>query len=113
MIKKVLLLAEDDDNDALLLEREQAVAHLLLDLKRPRMVGFEVLRWRLARSMLMLPAIVSSFSTTIERDIRQACELGDSSRAAKPVRAQALEHFVQALVAWWAGSNFSGPRIPM
>ncbi len=146
MTKKVLLLAEDDDNDALLLQRalhradapfrvvrvnngEEAVAYLsgqgsfsdrqthplpdllLLDLKMPRMDGFEVLRWRLAQSMLIIPVIVFS-SSTIERDIRQAYELGASSYAAKPIRSEALDHFVHALVAWWAGVNFSGSRIP-
>jgi CheY-like chemotaxis protein len=147
MTKKLLLLAEDDENDALLLERalrragsefqlvhvsdgEQAVAYLaglppyadrgthppadllLLDLKMPRMDGFEVLRWRRAQTTQSLPVIVFS-SSTLERDIHQAYALGASSYAVKPLRSEMLDAFARALVAWWGSVNVSGARAAM
>ncbi len=147
MTKKVLLVAEDDENDALLLERalrragsefqlirvpdgEQAVAYLaglppysdrsahppadllLLDLKMPRMDGFEVLRWRAAQTVHSFPVIVFS-SSTLERDVRQAYELGASSYAVKPLRSERLDAFARALIAWWGSFNVTGSRLPM
>jgi CheY-like chemotaxis protein len=147
MTKKLLLLAEDDENDALLLERalrragsefrlvhvpdgEQAVAYiaglppfsdrnvhppadlLLLDLKMPRMDGFEVLRWRRTQTVHSLPVIVFS-SSTLERDILQAYVLGASSYAVKPLRSEMLDAFARALVAWWGSFNVSGSRVAM
>jgi CheY-like chemotaxis protein len=146
MTKKVLLVAEDDDNDALLLERalrrasspfrlvrvadgEQVVSYiagadpyadriahpppdlLLLDLKMPRMDGFEVLRWRKAQDLHRLPVIVFS-SSTLERDIHQASALGAASYAVKPLRSEQLDSFAQALVAWWAAVHISAPPRP-
>jgi len=140
MSKKVLLVAEDDENDALLLERalrradssfhlvrvadgEQLVGYLqgdtpyhdrsahpephlvLLDLKMPRMDGFDVLRWRRDRANgHLLPVIVFS-SSTLDRDIRQAYALGANSYVVKPMRAETLDGMVQALLAWWGRFN--------
>ena len=143
MSKKVLLVAEDDENDALLLERalrradpsfrmvrvadgEELVSYLqgdgpyhdrsvhpqpdlvLLDLKMPRMDGFDVLRWRREREHgQMLPVIVFS-SSTLDRDVRQAYALGANSYVVKPMRAEALDGMVQALLSWWGRFNVSG-----
>lgn len=140
MSKKVLLVAEDDENDALLLERalrradssfhlvrvadgEQLVGYLqgdapyqdrsahpppalvLLDLKMPRMDGFDVLRWRREREDgHLLPVIVFS-SSTLDRDVRQAYALGANSYVVKPMRAEALDGMVHALLAWWGRVN--------
>lgn len=140
MRKKVLLVAEDDENDALLLERalkradssfhlvrvtdgEELIGYLqgrapyddraahpapslvLLDLKMPRMDGFDVLRWRQNdESGRLLPVIVFS-SSSLERDIRRAYSLGANSYVVKPMRSDALDGMVQALLAWWGRFN--------
>ena len=142
MRKKVLLVAEDDENDALLLERalrradsdfhlvrvadgEELVSYLqgdrpfhdravhpepdlvLLDLKMPRMDGFDVLRWRRERENgCLLPVIVFS-SSTLERDVRLAYALGANSYVVKPMRSEALDGMVQALLGWWGRFNVS------
>lgn len=143
MSKKVLLVAEDDENDALLLERalrradsafhmirvadgEELVGYLegrapyqdrsahpephlvLLDLKMPRMDGFDVLAWRRETGRdHHLPVIVFS-SSTLERDIRKAYSLGANSYVVKPMRSETLDGMVQALLAWWGRFNVAG-----
>ena len=140
MSKKVLLVAEDDENDALLLERalrradscfhmvrvadgEELVNYLegrapyhdrsahpepnvvLLDLKMPRMDGFDVLRWRRETGGgRNFPVIVFS-SSTLGRDIEKAYALGANSYVVKPMRAEALDDMVQALLVWWGRFN--------
>lgn len=133
MSSKVLLVAEDDDNDALLIERalrhsgaefrmvrvangEELVDYIdargpfadrrrhpapdlvLLDLKMPKMDGFDVLRWRqqTARGHL-LPVVVFS-SSTLDRDISKAYQLGANSYVIKPMRYEVLDGMVQALL---------------
>ena len=145
MRKKVLLVAEDDENDALLLERalrradsdfrlvrvadgEELVSYLkgdhpfhdravhpepdlvLLDLKMPRMDGFDVLRWRRERENgLLLPVIVFS-SSILERDVRLAYALGANSYVMKPMRSEALDGMIRALLDWWGRFNLSSPE---
>lgn len=141
MSTKVLLVAEDDDNDALLLERalrrsvpggfrmvrvangEELVAYLdgrapyadrgahpcpdliLLDLKMPRMDGFDVLRWRRQNDAALLIPVVVFSSSTLARDISEASRLGASSYVVKPMRSDALDSFVRALHDWWGRFN--------
>jgi Response regulators consisting of a CheY-like receiver domain and a winged-helix DNA-binding domain len=143
MSQKVLLVAEDDENDALLLERalrradstfrmvrvvngEELIGYLekrapyqdrsvhpdpdlvLLDLKMPRVDGFDVLQWRRdSAGARLLPFIVFS-SSDLERDIRKAYSLGANSYVVKPMRSDALDGLVQALLAWWGRFNVGG-----
>lgn len=140
MFNKVLLVAEDDENDALLLQRalrraeaafrmvrvangEELVDYLhgrgpyqdratyplpdlvLLDLKMPKMDGFDVLRWRQqTESVHRLPVIVFS-SSTLDRDISQAYRLGANSYVVKPMRSDALDGLVRSLHDWWGRFN--------
>src|SRR5579863_3110604 len=60
-------------------------AFLLLDLKMPRMNGFDVLAWRSSRPELENLAVIVLSSSSDERDRRRALELGavaPTSRAA-------------------------------
>jgi CheY-like chemotaxis protein len=143
MTTKVLLVAEDDENDVLILERalrraaarfrlvhvpdgEQAVDYIsgrgvysdrarhpvpdlvLLDLRMPRMDGFEVLRWRRGSdTMQRLPVIVFSTSA-LERDVHQAYSLGANSYVVKPMGTDALEDLLRALHQGWARFNVTG-----
>lgn len=140
MITKVLLVAEDDDNDALLIERalrradsgfrmvrvangEELVDYVngcgsfadrrlhpapdlvLLDLKMPKMDGFDVLRWRQQTACAQLLPVVVFSSSTLNRDIQSAYRLGANSYAIKPMRYEVLDGLVQALLAWWGRFN--------
>src|SRR3954465_7938841 len=116
----VILLAEDRDDDILLIRGaflsagfatrlltvsngEEAILYLagegkfanrteypfpqllLLDLKMPRVDGFEVLRWVHARPELgRLPVIVLTSSDDL-RDVTQAYQLGAKSFLVKPL----------------------------
>ena len=114
-----VLVAEDEESDALILQRvfrragvenpvvivrdgQAAVdalggggplpALLLLDLKMPRMNGFEVLRWLGTRDDLAsVPAVVLS-SSAHQSDIDKALALGARDYHTKP---QDLARFVQ------------------
>ncbi|HZE97408.1 MAG TPA: response regulator [Planctomycetota bacterium] len=67
-------------------------ALLLLDLKMPRVSGFEVLTWLSSRPELKeLPAVVLS-SSTHQSDIDRALQLGARGYHIKP---QALDRFVE------------------
>jgi len=67
---------------------------LLLDLKMPRMTGFEVLAWLMDKPQFKdLPAVVLS-SSSHESDIRRARELGAWDYHIKP---HGLHQFVQLI----------------
>lgn len=69
-------------------------ALLLLDLKMPRMHGFEVLQWLATRPELKdLPAVVLS-SSPDESDIQKARQLGARDYFVKP---QSLDELVKIL----------------
>lgn len=143
MSKKVLLVAEDDENDALLLDRalrradspfqmirvadgEELMGYLegrapyddrtaypephlvLLDLKMPRVDGFDVLTWRRETGRGHLPPFIVFSSSTLDCDVRKAYALGANSYVVKPMRSDALDGMVHALLAWWGRFNVAG-----
>jgi len=74
---------------------------LLLDLKMPRMDGFEVLAWlRKSREFNALPVVVLS-SSPRESDIGRAKELGAREYLVKPLGYQELKVMLKDLVARW------------
>jgi CheY-like chemotaxis protein len=132
-----LLIAEDDENDVILMQRalgragvtnpavflrdgqqvidllESSVAQkalmLLLDLKMPKVSGFEVLEWKLNRKDLRcLPTVILTSSDQFE-DMRRAYELGASSYLVKPTDAEGLERLIDLLRRYWIDAN----RLPV
>jgi CheY-like chemotaxis protein len=74
---------------------------LLLDLKMPRVDGFEVLAWiRSQPGFSQLPVVVFSSSPETE-DIRHACSLGALSYLVKPNDPNELVHVVERLQEYW------------
>ena len=131
-----VLVAEDDDIDAFLLERaftkvgmkvpikfvrdgQEAVdylaaesifpdssAHplpilLLIDLKMPRLDGFDVLKWLRHHPNLRRLCVVVFSSSNEPQDINLAYDLGANSYAVKPTDPGGLETFVRALGEYW------------
>src|SRR5215469_6368616 len=114
------LLVEDDSNDILLAKRalcagqscrvevardgQEAVEYLqqgssplpdviILDLKLPRMSGFEFLRWlrtEAPNEMRLVPVIVLS-SSDLQSDVRTAYALGANAFLVKPIDAHLFE----------------------
>ena len=80
---------------------------LLLDLKMPRMDGFEVLKWIRAQPGLKTLRVVVLTSSEEMRDVNEAYQLGANSFLVKPID---FEHFVkvsQALRGYWLWLNKS------
>ncbi|MDH6147820.1 CheY-like chemotaxis protein [Paraburkholderia sp. WSM4179] len=89
-----IVLIEDDDGHATLVERNLANFVVLLDLKMPRVDGFEVLRrLKEAPETAAVPVIV--LTTTDEpREIARCYELGCNVYICKPVEYDA---FIEAV----------------
>jgi len=123
-----VLVAEDEETDAVILERvfrqakvanpltivpdgkaaidylsgaDPVPALLLLDLKMPRVNGFEVLAWLGLRPELKsMPAVVLS-SSSHQSDIDKALELGARDYLIKPQDIGQFVKMVEALNARW------------
>ncbi|HLX69881.1 MAG TPA: response regulator [Verrucomicrobiae bacterium] len=121
-----VLLVDDDDSLPLLLQHaikrcglpiklhsvgdgEEAVEYLvhdgatefpslvLLDLKMPRMNGFEVLKWKQTQPHLEgLPVVVWS-SSAMEEDKGRALHLGATSYFVKPMETSGFMELLKAL----------------
>jgi CheY-like chemotaxis protein len=74
---------------------------LLLDLKMPRMSGFDVLEWLSSRPELKyLPVVVLS-SSSDARDLQKAKEMGAREYLVKPHDFHGLIQMVQGVAARW------------
>jgi len=74
---------------------------VLLDLRMPRLDGFEVLHWiRSNPATKTLPVVVLAGSS-FRADIRRALELGANSYAAKPGRFEELEVLIDQIADVW------------
>jgi len=74
---------------------------VLLDLKMPRLDGFEVLHWiRTNPSTKTLPVVVLAGSS-FRSDIRRALELGANSYAAKPAKFEELQVLIDQIADVW------------
>ena len=74
---------------------------LLLDLKMPRLDGFQVLDWvRQQPQLKRLPAIIFS-SSAQEKDVNRAYDLGANSYLVKPHSSEDLLALVEKLKNYW------------
>ncbi len=74
---------------------------VLLDLKLPRLDGFEVLNWiRKNPPTRTLPVVVLAGSS-FRADIRRALELGANSYAAKPAKFEELVVLIDQIADVW------------
>jgi two-component system, response regulator len=74
---------------------------VLLDLKMPRLDGFEVLEWiRSNPETMSLPVVVLAGSS-FRADIRRALELGANSYAAKPGKFEELQVLIDQIADVW------------
>ena len=76
---------------------------ILMDLKMPRMNGFEVLEWlRENPELRKIPVVIMS-SSSIHGDVNKAYELGANAYMIKPVGVPALERLIRTLTDFWGG----------
>jgi len=74
---------------------------VLLDLRMPRLDGFEVLHWiRANPGTKTLPVVVLAGSS-FRADIRRALELGANSYAAKPAKFEELQVLIDQIADVW------------
>jgi CheY-like chemotaxis protein len=82
---------------------------LLLDLKMPRVNGFDVLTWLRERPDLKdLPVVVLT-SSDYPADIEHACKLGAADYRVKPSSPQQLVHFALDVDASWLKGEAKRP----
>jgi len=78
---------------------------ILLDLRMPRVPGFEVLKWlRKKEAFSCLPVVILS-SSREESDIRKAYSLGANSFLVKTGDSNLLVAMVKTLVEYWLKYN--------
>jgi CheY-like chemotaxis protein len=78
---------------------------VLLDLKMPRLSGFDVLAWiRSHETFKTLPVVIFTASNQ-EGDIRRAYELGANSYLVKPVGIHTLIDILKEIDTYWIGLN--------
>lgn len=76
-------------------------ALILMDLKMPRVDGFEFLSWlRREESLKIIPVVVFS-SSNLEGDVRRAYELGANSFIVKLQDNTALPETLKTLASYW------------
>jgi len=78
---------------------------VVVDLKMPRMNGFEVLQWlRQQPGLARIPAVVLSGSG-LESDIEEAYRLGANTYFTKPGQLAELRKIIGALIDYWRRSQ--------
>lgn len=81
---------------------------VLLDLKMPKVNGFDVLEWARREPGLKRLLIVVLTSSNVQADVDRAYELGANSYLVKPVEFDEMVHMIQRFEIYWAEIN----RIP-
>lgn len=86
-------------------ERYPEPTLVLLDLKMPRLNGFDVLVWMRSKNELRsLPVVVLS-SSNHDADVKRAYDLGANSYLVKPVGFDSLVEIVKTLQQYWLSLN--------
>jgi two-component system response regulator len=84
---------------------------ILLDLKLPKVGGFEVLRRIRADPSTRLIPVVALTSSRDARDIAEAYRLGVNSYLVKPVEFETFTRLAEQLGQYWLRTN-QGPPLP-
>ena len=82
---------------------------ILLDLKLPRLDGFEVLRAIRTNTRTSTAPVVVLTASDDPRELFQCYQLGANSCVQKPVRSDALRGVLQAVARYWLGLNLVPP----
>lgn len=88
-------------------------ALVLLDIKLPKVDGFEVLREIRANAMTALLPVVMLTSSREEQDLLQSYRLHCNSYICKPVDFTQFVRAVEQLELYWLVTNESPPPVPL
>lgn len=89
--------------------REPALRVIVLDVKLPKIDGFEVLRELKADRRTRSIPVVMLTSSNIERDVARGYDLGANSYVQKPVDFEQFRRTVCALALYWMTMNEPPP----
>jgi len=89
-----------------------ALRVIVLDVKLPKIDGFEVLRELRANPRTCRIPVVMLTSSNIERDVARGYELGANSYLQKPVDFQRFRETVRHLGVYWMTMNEPLPEMP-
>lgn len=78
---------------------------MLLDLKMPRMDGFDVLGWMQNQPKLKLLPVTVLSSSNEDRDVDRAYALGANSYVIKPGSFHGVVALVEHLLTYWIEVN--------
>jgi two-component system response regulator len=92
--------------------REPSLRVIVLDVKLPKVGGFEVLRELKADSRTRSIPVVLLTSSNIERDVARGYELGANSYLQKPVDFERFRRTVRHLGLYWMTMNEPPPPSP-
>ena len=82
---------------------------ILLDLKMPRLNGFDVLEWLGKHDRFRSVPVVVLSSSNHDADLKRAYELGVNSYLIKPVSFDSLVEIVKAIHDYWLTLNTPVP----
>jgi CheY-like chemotaxis protein len=91
-------------------ERYPLPTLVLLDLKMPRLNGFDVLTWLRSNEQLRSMPVVVLSSSNHDADVKRAYDLGASSYLVKPVGFDSLVEIAKSLSQYWGTLNVNPAR---
>src|SRR5688500_18793851 len=74
---------------------------ILMDLKMPRMNGFEVLEWMQTQPEIKLIPTIVVTSSTLQEDVTRAYQLGANAVMNKPVDKDSLTQMLKTFHVYW------------
>ena len=93
-------------------DRDLFLRVIVLDVKLPKIDGFEVLRQLKADPRTRSIPVVMLTSSNIDSDVTRAYELGANSYVQKPVDFERFRRTVRELGAYWMSVNEAAPAWP-
>jgi len=107
---KRIVWVHDGEEAMDFLRRSTPPKLILLDLKMPKMNGFDLLReLRSNERGFALPVVVLT-SSIEERDIVECYRLGANGFAVKPMDMLDLDEVVERIARYWLSVNLAPPR---
>jgi CheY-like chemotaxis protein len=80
-------------------------ALVLLDLKLPRIMGMDVLKWIRDQPAMDTMVVIILSSSQLRADIQKGCSLGANSYLVKPSNPLALQEIVELVKRYWLQLN--------
>ena len=74
---------------------------LLLDIKMPRLSGFDVLSWLKSQPSLKRMPVLMFSSSNLRRDVNHSADLGANAFLQKPHSLEQLLHLVTSIKNFW------------